>query len=292
MLDVQGLHKRYGSTRALDGFTLQVRAGEIAGLIGHNGAGKTTFVEVVTGLVAPDAGTVRIGGADALRESRRTRDLVGSAPQEQALYLTATVRQNLELFASLARLRGAGKRRAVGRVIDELMLADVADRRVELLSGGQRRRVQTATAMIGDRPLLLLDEPTVGADPETRRALLGAVRARADAGAAVVYTTHYLPELADMDATIAVAREGRVIARGSQPELLAGLPNRIDVEFEGAPPPEWGAAGDGGVTLHTHDPARALAELVRSGCRLRRVDVQHATLDDLYADLAMAQGNG
>jgi ABC-2 type transport system ATP-binding protein len=291
VLAAQGLSKRYRSTPALDGFTLHVAAGEIAGLVGHNGAGKTTFVEVVTGLVAPDTGTVRVGGVDTLRDTRRSRELVGSTPQDQALYLSATVRQNLQLFASLAGLRGAERHQHIDQVVDELMLVDIVDRHVELLSGGQRRRVQTATALVGRRPLLLLDEPTVGADPETRRALLEAVRTRAQQGAAVVYTTHYLPELVDLGATIAVARGGRVIARGSQPELLAGLPARVDVEFEGAPPPRLCASGDGVVTVHTYEPARTLAELVGSGCQLRRVAVQHATLDDLYAGLTTAQRN-
>lgn len=291
MLDAQDLYKRYRSTRALDGFTLHVAAGEIAGLVGHNGAGKTTFVEIVMGLVAPDAGTVRVRGVDTMRDTRRGRELVGSSPQDQALYLSATVRQNLRLFASLAGLRRSARRRVIDQVVDALMLADIVDRHVELLSGGQRRRVQTATALVGRRPLLILDEPTVGADPETRRALLEAVQRRAQDGAAVVYTTHYLPELVDLGATIAVARGGRVIARGSQPELLAGLPARVDVEFDGAPPPRLRARGDGAVTVHTYEPARTLAELVGSGCQLRRVAVQHATLDDLYAGLTTAQRN-
>lgn len=282
MLEVSRLRKRFGSTQALDGFTLRVAAGEIAGLVGHNGAGKTTFVDVVTGLVAPDDGTVVIGGVDVLRDPRRALGFVGAAPQEQALYLTATVQENLQFFASLSGLRGGERRRHVDRVLGELMLGDVAGRRVDVLSGGQRRRVQTATAMVGRQPLLLLDEPTVGADPETRQALLAAVRGRAVDGAAVVYTTHYLPELVDLDATIAVARSGKVIARGSQAELLAGLPDRLDVEFDGAAPPGLDPP------LLTRDPTRTLAELVGSGYQLRRVDVQRATLDDLYADLAAA----
>jgi ABC-2 type transport system ATP-binding protein len=282
MLEVNQVRKRFGSIQALDGFTLQVAAGEITGLVGHNGAGKTTFVDVVAGLVAPDHGSVAISGLDALRDPGRARELVGAAPQEQALYLTATVLENVQFFASLSGLRGRDRARHVDRVLAELMLGDVAGRRVDVLSGGQRRRVQAATAMVGRRPLLLLDEPTVGTDPETRRALLAAVRARALDGAAVVYTTHYLPELVDLDATIAVARSGKVIARGRQAELLAGLPDRLDVEFDGAVPPGMS------TPLSTHEPTRVLAELVRSGYRLRRVDVQRATLDDLYAHLARA----
>jgi ABC-2 type transport system ATP-binding protein len=219
MLLVAGLVRRFGSVTALDGFDLSVAAGEIAGLVGHNGAGKTTFAEVVTGLVRPDAGSVHVGGIDALRSSRRARRLIGYAPQEPALYAAATVRDNLRLFAGLAGIGGAARRSAIDRVAEELHLTGVLDRRTGVLSGGQRRRTQAATAMIGDPPLLLLDEPTAGADPTTRTALLAAVRARAAAGVAVVYTTHYLPELAELDATVAVARHGRIVARGSREVL-------------------------------------------------------------------------
>jgi ABC-2 type transport system ATP-binding protein len=218
MLIAEGLVKRYGTRMALAGFDLSVAPGEITGLIGPNGAGKTTFVEIVTGLVRPDAGRVLVGGQDALR-SRTVRRLIGVAPQELALYQSVTVRENLELFGGLAGLRGQGLRAAISRVLDELALGPVAGQQTGALSGGQRRRVQAATAMVGSPPLLLLDEPTAGADPQTRSALLAAVRARAAAGTAVLYTTHYLPELDELDATLALARGGVVIARGTRDEL-------------------------------------------------------------------------
>jgi ABC-2 type transport system ATP-binding protein len=222
VLAAYGLVKQYGARRALDGFDLSIAPGEIAGLIGHNGAGKTTFVEVVTGLVRPLTGTVRIGGLDALASGKRgraARRLVGVAPQEIALYQTVTVRDNLRLFGGLAGLRGRALDAAIDQVLDELALTEMAGQQAGLLSGGQRRRVQAATAMVASPPLLLLDEPTAGADPETRSALLAAVRERARGGAAVLYTTHYLPELVELGATLAVARAGRVIARGTQEEL-------------------------------------------------------------------------
>ncbi|NGN70304.1 ABC transporter ATP-binding protein, partial [Streptomyces sp. A7024] len=234
MLSTHGLVKRYGpDATALDGFELAVAAGEITGLIGHNGAGKTTFVEVVTGLTRPDAGSVRIDGIDALHRPHAARALLGLAPQELALYPSATVREHLRLYGSLAGLRRRTLRTAVEAVAEELQLTAELDRRAGLLSGGQRRRTQAAAALIGDPPLLLLDEPTAGADPDTRAALLAAVRARADAGAAVLYTTHYLPELADLGASLAVVRAGRVIARGERDDLLRGLPGELRLRFSG-----------------------------------------------------------
>ena len=277
MLVAQGLVKCYGRHRALDGFGLTVAPGEIVGLIGHNGAGKTTFVEIVTGLVRPDEGVLRIGPHDALRDGRAARRLLGVAPQELALYGSVTARENLRLLAGLAGLRGRRRDAEIERVLDELRLIDVADRPVGILSGGQRRRVQAATAMVGSPPLLLLDEPTAGADPETRAALLAAVRARAGAGAAVVYTTHYLPELVDLDATLALARAGRIIARGTQEELTRDLPGELRLTFDDPADPE--------LRLPTTDPGADLAALLATGRTPVSVDVRRPGLDDLYRSL-------
>lgn len=306
VLAADGLVKRYGGRNALDGFSLNVAPGEIVGLVGHNGAGKTTFVEIVSGLIRPDAGTVRVGGIDALRESRRARRLIGVAPQEQALYVSATVRDTLHLFGALAGLRRGTLRPAVEQVAEELRLTEVLGSRVGVLSGGQRRRAQAATALIGRPRLLLLDEPTAGADPETRAALLAAVRARAADGAAVLYTTHYLPELEDLGATLAVARHGRVIARGDQQTLTQGLPGELRLRFadqgSGGPasahpnplpaglPADLVArtsnAGDGELRIASTDPPADLAALLAVGCAPTSVDVRRPGLDDLYRSLA------
>jgi ABC-2 type transport system ATP-binding protein len=228
LLEATGVVKRFGDTVALDGFDLAVEAGEIAGLVGHNGAGKSTFARVAAGLVTPDAGTVRVDGMNASRSADRVRPILGLAPQELALYPTATARENLFAFAGLYGLRRRDARRRIDQLAGALVLGDVLDRRVRDLSGGQQRRLQAATAMIHRPRVLLLDEPTVGADPITRDALLAVVRAAARDGAAVVYTTHYLPELDTLDATLAVADHGRVVARGSRAELLATVPGGGD----------------------------------------------------------------
>jgi len=277
MLVADGLVKCYGRRPALDGFDLSVAPGEIVGLIGHNGAGKTTFVEIVTGLVRPDAGRLRVGTHDALRAGRAARRLLGVAPQELALYGGVSVRENLRLYAGLAGLRGRRRDTEIADVLQELHLTSLTDRPVGILSGGQRRRVQAATAMVGSPPLLLLDEPTAGADPETRAALLTAVKARAEAGAAVVYTTHYLPELVDLDATLALARGGRVIARGTQEELTRHLPGELRVAFAEPDEPE--------LRLSTTDPGADLAALLASGRAPSSVDIRRPSLDDLYRSL-------
>ena len=301
MLAASGLVKRYGDRRALDGFDLSIAPGEIVGLVGHNGAGKTTFVEVVTGLIRPDAGQVRVGGVDVRRDPRRARRLLGVAPQELALYVSATVGDNLRLFAALAGLRRAALHRAVDRVAEELQLTGVLGQLTGLLSGGQRRRTQAAAALVADVPLLLLDEPTAGADPQTRAALLEAVRARAARGAAVLYTTHYLPELADLGATLAVARQGRIIARGAQEALIRGLPGELRLRLPAAPGTS-GAPGvpdlpatlthrarvvDGELRIASADPPADLAALLSAGYAPVSVDVRRPDLDDLYRSLAV-----
>jgi ABC-2 type transport system ATP-binding protein len=295
MLTADGLVKSYGSRRALDGFSIDVRPGEIAGLIGHNGAGKTTFVESVTGLIRPEAGRITVCGVDATVSPRAARAQLGVAPQELALYPTVTVREHLRLFAGLAGLRRTAAARSVAGIAEELLLTDVLDRQCAVLSGGQRRRAQAAAAMVGTARVLLLDEPTAGADPETRQALLAAVRSRAAAGAAVVYTTHYLPELVELDATLAVARGGRVVARGDRARLTADLPGEIRITLDPVRPrPELPVAlrsrahDDGAeqVRIASCDPPADLAALLAAGFAPVAVDIRRPDLDDLYRALS------
>jgi ABC-2 type transport system ATP-binding protein len=277
MLVADGVTKSYRTIRALDGFDLTIHSGEICGLVGRNGAGKTTFVDVVAGLVRPDAGRVSVAGLDVTRQPRRARRHIGLAPQELGLYPTVTVRQNLRLFGALAGLSARRTAVAMDETAEALRLTDLLDRPVGVLSGGQRRRVQAATALLHRPALLLLDEPTVGADPPTRQGLLGVIRQRAAEGAAVCYTTHYLPELEELDATVAVVVAGRVVARGDRSALLAGLPGALQLGF----------ADGRSRRISTTDPARTLAEVLAGGARPSTVDIQRPGLDDLYRALAV-----
>lgn len=292
-LVARDLVKRYGGTVALDGFTLTAAPGEIVGLIGHNGAGKTTFVDVVSGLTRPEAGQVTVAGTDTLASPRQARGLLGVCPQETALYPRASVAEHLRLFGALAGLRRAALRRAVDDIAGQLSLTDVLHRPAGVLSGGQRKRTQAATALIGERPVVLLDEPTAGADPQTRRALLAVVASRAAAGAAVVYTTHYLPELVELGATLAVARAGRIIARGSQDELLAGLTGEVRVRFEGPVPAplrhhgQVSGPGEEELRVATCDPPGTLASLLAAGAAPAAIDLRRPGLDDLYSSLTL-----
>ena len=295
VLEASGVRKSFGSVQALDGFDLSVAPGEIVGLVGHNGAGKTTFARVLMGLIGLDAGRVTVGGVDVAANPRTARRLLGVAPQELALYPTATARENLLCFAGLHGISRRDAQKRSQELAEAMVLADVLDREVRNLSGGMQRRLQAATAMVHDPSLLLLDEPTVGADPVTREALLSVVRRAAEEGAAVVYTTHYLPELYVLNATLAVADHGRVIARGQRAQLLSRVDGHAKLVSSPAPqlgPHYYGSASitvDGsGMWITAANPASAVAAIVSDpqvAAGLRSVEVQPANLDDLYRHL-------
>ncbi|GAA0964715.1 daunorubicin resistance protein DrrA family ABC transporter ATP-binding protein [Acrocarpospora macrocephala] len=278
MLQAIDLVKRYGSVLALDGFSLSVAAGEIVGLVGHNGAGKTTFVEIVSYLIRQDSGHVTIDG----RPPSASKGQVGVAPQHIALYPSITVREHLVLFGKLAGLRRTALDSAIEDLTVALRLGAFIDRKTAGLSGGQQRRVQAATALIHRPGLLLLDEPTAGADLETREAMLDVVKQRAGDGAAIVYTTHYLPELVELQATIAVARNGKIIARGTYDELVEGLPGEVCLIHD----------NEEEVRVSTTQPAATLIDLLSRAERpISTIEVHNPSLDDLYRSLAVSDAS-
>ncbi|HVK23874.1 MAG TPA: ABC transporter ATP-binding protein [Actinokineospora sp.] len=277
MLTVTDVAKRYGDVQALDGFSLTALPGEIVGLVGHNGAGKTTFVDIVSGLIRQDSGTVLVDG----QPPSKARGRIGVSPQQIGLYPPLVIREHLRLFGGLAGLRRTALKAAMDEVIQALRLTEFLDRPTGYLSGGQQRRAQAAIALIHRPALLILDEPTAGADPETRQALLDVVKQRAGEGAAVVYTTHYLNELAELGATIAVARRGKVIARGSSAELLDGLPGEVRVQFV-----------DHEEHATTTDPTATLLRLLDGATApVKSVELRNPDLDDLYRSLAATDVN-
>jgi ABC-2 type transport system ATP-binding protein len=249
MLCVTGLHKTFGRIRALDEFDLMIAPGEVVGLIGPNGAGKSTFDRIVAGIERPDRGQVIVAGVDLAIDPYGARARLGLAGQELALYPGATVTENLRLFGAVAGLGGGTLRRAIERTCLDLQLVQLTRRRVGTLSAGQQRRVHAAAAMLHRPAVLLLDEPTVGADPLGREALLQAVRACACDGSAVCYTTHYLPELEVLGATVAVAVAGRIVARGTLAQVTAEAgATDLDGVFR-----HWAPAAPGPARALMHD---------------------------------------
>jgi ABC-2 type transport system ATP-binding protein len=294
VLHLHQVHKSYGHQVALDGVTLELSAGEIVGLLGPNGAGKTTLVSIVCGLLRADAGTVRVAGVDVGTDPHSARTLLGVAPQHTGVYEVLTVRENLAFFGELGGLR----RRLLATRIDQLSvalrLAPLLGRPANTLSGGEKRRLHTAIAFLHAPPLLLLDEPTVGADVETRMALLDVVRAAAADGAAVLYSTHYLPEVEALDASAAILVRGRVVARGPVQELVArfGVAT-AQLTFDGPAPrniPGAIVTGDGTrLRIDDPDPANAAASAIRQlgpeTSQLRAIEVVHPSLDSVFLSL-------
>jgi ABC-2 type transport system ATP-binding protein len=270
-VEIAGLAKRFGGQVALAGVDLALGEGEILGLLGPNGAGKSTLVRALMGRVRPDAGEIRISGRRA--EEPGARDALGYVPQEIALYGGLTARQNLEVFGRYLGLSGPGLERAVARGLELARLADRADDAVEPFSGGMKRRLNFAVGVLAAPRVLLLDEPTVGVDPQSRERLYGMVEDERARGAAVLYTTHYLEEAERLCDRVAVIDHGRVIAAGTADELVratVGAAQELTVDAV-EPIPERAAARLAGLgarvdgdrlRLSTDDPATAIPRLL------------------------------
>jgi ABC-2 type transport system ATP-binding protein len=219
---VRGLEKSYPKVRVLRGVDFDVARGSIFALLGANGAGKTTVVKILSTLLAPDAGTATVDGFDVATEPARVRESISLTGQFAAVDETLTGRENLMLVARLRHLKGAG------RIADDLLarfeLAGAATRRVSTYSGGMRRRLDIAMSLIGRPPVIFLDEPTTGLDPQSRTEVWHSVRELARQGTAVLLTTQYLDEAEQLADRIAILRQGRIIANGTLTELKRLLP--------------------------------------------------------------------
>ncbi len=218
-VEAHGLTKHYGDIVALDGLDLAVPTGSVLGLLGPNGAGKTTAVSILTTLTAPDSGTARVAGANVLTEPQRVRSLIGLSGQYAAVDEHLTAMENLEMIGCLYGMRRQVSRKKAGELIERFQLSESANRPLKTFSGGMRRRVDLAGALLADPPVLFLDEPTSGLDPRSRGELWNVIRERVDAGTTVILTTQYLEEADQLAHDIVVIDHGRAIARGTSQEL-------------------------------------------------------------------------
>ncbi|HTX85307.1 MAG TPA: ATP-binding cassette domain-containing protein [Streptosporangiaceae bacterium] len=243
LLQARGLTVRFGRVTALDGLELTAPPGQVLAILGPNGAGKTTFVRAVATLVRPTSGELLVRGRDVVREAASVRRDVGLAGQFAAVEPTMTGRENLEMTARLFGHGRAAARQAAAAVIGQLSLGEVADRRAGTYSGGQRRRLDLGASLVGGPRLLLLDEPTTGLDPVSRREVWDAVRGLAASGTDILLTTHYLDEANELADQVVVIDHGRVIATGTLSELKASIGrDRIDVTVSDVR--QAGAVGD------------------------------------------------
>lgn len=234
MIEVVQLRKSFGEIVAVDGVTFTARPGEIFGLLGPNGAGKTTTISCISGLLEPGSGQVRIQGHDVVGDGVAARRLTGVVPQEIALYDDLSAIENLEYWGGAHGLRGAALRDRIRTVLELTGLLDRAREPVKRYSGGMKRRLNFACGLVHHPRVLLLDEPTVGVDPQSRVRLLELVRAQAKAAACVLYTTHYMEEAESLCDRLAILDHGRIIAQGTLGELRAMLGERDLLRLTGS----------------------------------------------------------
>jgi ABC-2 type transport system ATP-binding protein len=241
MIRAEDLRKQYGERVAVDGVSFTVNAGEIVGLLGPNGAGKTTTLSILAGVIDPDSGRASIATHDLATEPRVARKSLGLVPQSLALYPTLTALENLLFWG---RIQGMSSRDALSRahgLLEEVGLDDRADDAVEEFSGGMMRRLNIACGMMHFPAAIMLDEPTVGVDPQSRGRIFAVVERAAQAGGAILYSTHYMEEAERLCNRIVLMDNGKIVAQGSDRELiaLAGTEPRIEVMTKKKLPPGW-----------------------------------------------------
>ena len=206
---------------AVDGLDLALDEGEIFGLLGPNGAGKTTTISILSTILRPEAGTVRVKGLDLRRNTRAVRRMIGLVPQEIALYPMLTTRENLRFFGKLQGLSGDRLRGCIDETLAAVGLATRADQPVGTFSGGMKRRANLAAGILHDPRILFLDEPTVGIDAQSRQLIMEQIEILRDGGTTVLYTTHYMEEAQRLCSRVAIMDQGQILIQGSVDQLLA-----------------------------------------------------------------------
>ncbi len=310
----QELRRRFGALEAVKGIDFEVARGEIFSLLGPNGAGKSTTISMLSCLLAPTGGNAWVMGHSILDEQTAVKQSIGVVPQELALYEDMSARENLTFWGRMYNLRGAELARRVDEVLALIGLEERSRERVETFSGGMKRRVNLGIALLHKPELLIMDEPTVGIDPQSRRHILDGVKALNDEGRTVLYTTHYMEEAEELSDHIAIMDHGEIIACGSNDELvqIVGEQSRVDLTLNGEAGPlveTWqalpgvarvtvgdGAGGDGGATelgqmvaLLVADSNLALPALFETataaGRRITAVDIHEPNLESVFLHL-------
>jgi len=276
MLEVKGLTKSYGKLVAVSGVSFRADYGETIGLLGPNGAGKTTTVSIIAGLLNPDSGEVLIEGKQVRNDTDPVKLKIGLVPQDMALYDKLTARDNLTFFAALYSLSGAGAKQAISEALTLVGLSDRAGDWVETFSGGMKRRLNLAAALLHDPQILLLDEPTVGVDPQSRNAIFENLEALKKRGKTLIYTTHYMEEAERLCDRIVIIDHGNVIADDTLQGLHKLLPvtNVIAIELDRAegfnpemvlalPEVKSAALEQGTLRVGVHDLSRGAPGVLR-----------------------------
>ena len=235
LLEVDRIRKSFNGHMAVDDLSFSIREGEVLGLLGPNGAGKTTTMSIIAGLLKPDDGQLRYRGETVTCSTQALQSELGVVPQDLAIYPDLTAFENLTFFGRLYRLRGAELARRIQFALDRSGLTANAGRLARTFSGGMKRRLNFACGLLHKPKLLMLDEPTVGVDPQSRAYLLDCVRQLRDDGVTVLYASHYMEEVEDISDRVAIVDHGKLVTSGTHEELLGKLPIDIRLRFAGNP---------------------------------------------------------
>jgi ABC-2 type transport system ATP-binding protein len=301
-LRCSGLRKRFGDRQAVDGIGFEIAAGETYGLLGPNGAGKTTTISMICGILARDGGEVVVAGEPLDVGTTHAKRLVGIVPQDLAIYPDLSARENLDYFGRLYGMRGIALRTRIDEVLEVVELADRQRERTAGFSGGMKRRLNIAIGLLHGPRLLVLDEPTVGVDPQSRNAILASVETLGHEGIGILYTTHYMEEAERVCDRVGIVDQGKVIAEGTRSELvrLVGQTDRVSLGATGNTRAAADAlrtfdgvleatAREGGIDVIVPDAATHLPGLLetaaRAGAAIRSVEVVEPDLEAVFLHL-------
>jgi ABC-2 type transport system ATP-binding protein len=301
-IQVQDLKRSFGDLQAVKDVKFAARSGEVLSLLGPNGAGKSTTISMLSGLLAPDAGDACIMGHSIRTDAEAAKASLGVVPQEIALYPDLSARENLVFWGKMYGLRGQALQNRVDEVLAVIGLTDRQKNRVGTFSGGMKRRVNIGAALLHRPEVVIMDEPTVGIDPQSRRHILDNVKELNRQGMTVLYTTHYMEEAAELSDHIAIMDQGEVIAYGTHDELirLVGEQTRVDLTtsvpgenllaaFQNVRGANQVSSQDGTVTILVDDSNRVLPGLFeaanREGARITSVDIQEPNLEAVFLHL-------
>jgi ABC-2 type transport system ATP-binding protein len=305
LLRVQGLFKAFAAIRAVDSVSFEVHPGEIYGLLGPNGAGKTTTISMISGLLQPDAGEILVAGTPFWSDPQKAKRIMGVVPQELALYEELSGRENLEFWGRMAGLSSSDAKSRAVELLEALTLTDRAKDPVKTYSGGMKRRINLGCALLHRPRLLLLDEPTVGIDPQARLNILEFIRTLRASGTAILYTTHYLEEAESLCQRIGIIDHGRLLAEGTLKELQDRLGGDrlfvLEADLKDAAPEAW----DGFLArfrviqkterqlvvsaIGTRDPSECLKDLLGLPLRVENVTLKRPSLNDVFLQLTGRQ---